>query len=318
MKIKICILMGGSSIERDVSFKSAHKILNNINNGNNNYNVAVIKISEDESNNNWVKELIEFSPNIVLSALHGGRGENGEIQGLLDCLNIPYVGSKVLSSSICINKYLSKVIMKANCIPVAEDVFVKKGESLIQYEEKINQLGYPVIVKPNNGGSSIGISVANSFEEVEKSIFDIEKYNDDILIEKFIKGREVSCGIVQTKDKLEVLPVLDIMVSDKFYDYNSKYIDDISKVDFSTLPDFLQTMIKEIAKKVFNILNCEGYGVVDMIVHEEQIYVLEVNTLPGFTKNSLIPMEIKGIGMSFEQFLDNLIEYELSKKKHVF
>lgn len=315
MKINVCVLVGGSSVERDVSFKSADEILENIDTQK--YNVNVIEISEDDTQNKWIKDLIENIPDIVLSALHGGSGENGAVQGLLDCLNIAYVGSKVLSSSICMDKYLSKVIMKANCIPVAEDVFIKKHEEVMNYEERINQLGYPVIIKPNKGGSSIGIAIANNYEQCNYSILEIKKY-DDVLIEKFIDGREVSCGVVQTKNGLEVLSVLDIMSSNEFYDYNAKYFNDKTKIDFSTLPDFLQVMIKEIAKKVFNILNCEGYGMIDIIVHEEQIYVLEINTLPGLTKHSIIPAGIKGIGMSFGEFLDSLIEYELNKTQKAF
>ncbi len=307
--INLAILSGGSSCEREVSLLSTKLLLKSLDTSK--YNITLIDIPKNHSTN-WIKQLIENPPNIVLSALHGGLGENGAVQGFLECLNIPYVGSKVMSSSICMDKAMSKTIMRANNIPVVDDLFIKKDDNIQMYAEKINILGFPLIVKPNNGGSSIGITIAKDMKELEAACAFAKNYDSDILIEKYISGREVTCGVVQTKSGIDVLTVLDI--ESEFYDYNTKYTEGMSKIEMSTLPEFMQVMLKEIAKKVFVVLNCYGYGRVDMLVKEEQIYVLEMNTLPGLTEHSLIPKAVKGKG-SFAEFLDSLIEFELNSAK---
>lgn len=307
-KIKVALIDGGNSTEREVSFKTSNEMYKNLDK--NKYDVQIITIPNDNTND-WVMELIKSKADIVLSALHGGSGEDGTVQGLLECLNIPYVGTKVLGSALSMDKHLSKQIMQLYNIPVAQDVFIKINEEFKNYEDDINKLGYPLVVKPNKGGSSIGITIVNTKQELIKAIDLVKQLKDDILIEKYIQGREVTCGLVENKTDIEVLTVLDISANSTFYDYKSKYEDDTTKIVFSTLPKFLQDMIQEIAKKVFIILKCKGYARVDMIVHQEQIVVLEINTLPGMTSHSLIPKAIEAKGLSYSQFLDTLINFEL-------
>ncbi len=309
--IELTLLTGGSSNEHEVSMLSAGLIIENLDKIK--YNVRELHIPKVKSKD-WIYELLNNPPDIVLSALHGGLGENGAVQGLLECIGVPYVGSKVMSSAICMDKAMSKLIMKANNIPVIDDVFIKRNENITPFMEKIAELGYPLMVKPNNGGSSIGMSVVRSKEELDAAITLVKSWGDDILIEKYISGREVTCGVVETEKGIEVLTVLDIDTDNVFYDYEAKYTAHITKIELSTLPGFMQTMIQEIAKKVFSVLNCVGYGRVDMLVKEEQVYVVEMNTLPGLTPHSLIPKAAVGVGMSFGQFLDKLIQYELSRQ----
>ncbi len=310
-KIKVALIAGGSSTEREVSIKTSEEMLKNLNTTK--YNVEIINIPIKHSND-WIINLIEFKPNIVISALHGGDGEDGTVQGLLECLNIPYIGTKVLGSALGMDKYLSKQIMKLNHIPVADDVFIKLNEDIKIYEDEINKLSYPLVVKPNNGGSSIGVAIVNNKDELIKAIDTIKELKDDILIEKYIQGREVTCGLVENEKGIEVLTVLDISTTATFYDYKAKYEDDDTKIVFSTLPKFLQEMIQEIAKKVFTILKCSGYARVDMIVRQEQVIVLEINTLPGMTSHSLIPKAIQAEGISYSEFLDSLIQFELNRR----
>lgn len=307
-KIKVALIDGGNSTEREVSFKTSNEMYKNLDK--NKYDVQIITIPNDNTND-WVMELIKSKADIVLSALHGGSGEDGTVQGLLECLNIPYVGTKVLGSALSMDKHLSKQIMQLYNIPVAQDVFIKINEEFKNYEDDINKLGYPLVVKPNKGGSSIGITIVNTKQELIKAIDLVKQLKDDILIEKYIQGREVTCGLVENKTDIEVLTVLDISANSTFYDYKSKYEDNNTKIVFSTLPKFLQDMIQEIAKKVFIVLKCKGYARVDMIVHQEQIVVLEINTLPGMTSHSLIPKAIEAKGLSYSQFLDTLINFEL-------
>lgn len=309
-KIKVGLLSGGSSPEKNVSFMTRQKILESINFEK--YEILEIEIPNSQ-NKEWVKTLIDSKPDIVLSALHGGKGENGAVQGLLECLEIPYVGSKVLGSAIGMDKCLSKEIMRASYIPVADDFFIRKEENHLLLVDKIVHMGFPLVVKPNLGGSSIGISFVDSKKELISAIEIVKNMNDDVLVEKFIHGREVTCGIVEKNSELFVMSVLDITTTEGFYDYKARYEDDRSLIYFSTLPEFLQTMIQEIAKKVFKVLRCNGYARVDMIVCEEQVYVLEINTLPGMTHRSLIPKAIEEKGDAFQDFLDYLIQEELKK-----
>lgn len=308
-RIKLGILRGGSSVEREISLKSAENILNNINKDK--YDVRVYDIQRIY-NTDWALRLIEDKPDIVLSALHGGKGENGVIQGLLQALDIPYVGSKVMGSAICMNKHIAKQLMEFNHIPVIEGFYISKEQRISDFFDTAQRVGYPLIVKPNRGGSSIGISVVNNSDELYKAVENIiTEFDDDVLVEKYISAQEVTCGVIQTKEGLKVMSVLDINTDGDIYDYKSKYFNEKSSATFSTLPAYMQTMIEGIAKKVFVTLNCSGYGCVDFMIKEEQIYVIEINTLPGMTLNSLIPAAAKGIGMELGDFLDELISYEL-------
>lgn len=308
---KLIILTGGNSLEREISLKSCENILNYIDKSI--YNTKVINIPKNlKKNMGWATEVMNFSPDIIFSTLHGGFGEDGTMQGFLDMLYLKYVGSKAFSSALCIDKKFSKNILKFNKIPILEDIFLKKEENIYLYENEINEIGFPLIVKPNKGGASIGIHLVYNMQELENAIENIKKLDDDILIEKYILGQEVTCCVIEKNDGLYVLPLLDIKNKNGIFDFSAKYNED-GNVNFSKLPNFLQKMIEEIAKKTFKILKCEGYANIDLIVKEEEIYVLEVNTIPGMTEKSLLPKAIKLKGLNFSDFFNELIEYRLEK-----
>ncbi|WP_250278241.1 D-alanine--D-alanine ligase family protein [[Clostridium] colinum] len=305
MKTNLMILKGGTSLEREISLKSFENVMQNIDKKK--YNILDIDVKDIDI---LIENIKNFKPHIVLNLIHGGMGEDGTIQSLLSLLNIKYVGSKALSSGICMDKNISKTILKANNIPVIDYVYIKKDENPYLYKVDIDELMYPVIVKPNKGGSSIGIKIAKNIEQVFEAIESIKKLDDDILIEKFISGKEVTCSIVQNKEGLYVLSILDINTNSDIFDYSAKY-DKETNIDFSNLPNFLQTMIKEVAKKVFNVLKCEGYVNIDFIIKEDDIYVLEINTIPGFTNKSLLPKALMLCNKSFTDFLDEIIEFAM-------
>lgn len=308
-KIKLGILAGGSSIEREVSLKSCSNILESIDS--NKYDVTVFNIVS-EKDGNWLSELKKNPPDIIVSALHGGLGENGSMQGLLHCLDIPYIGSRVMSSALCMDKKSAKTLLEANHIQTAHDIFIKRGESADLYADEIRQIGFPLIVKPNRGGSSIGIEIVNSIEELNSAVKHIvEKYNDDVIAEKLIKGREITCCVAEDNSGIQVMAVLDVNKKGEIFNYEDKYESGISSA-LTDMPSFMQDMVTTIAKRTFRLLKCRGYACVDMFVDEEQIFVIEVNTLPGLTKNSIVPAACKSIGISFGDFLDRMIEFELN------
>jgi D-alanine-D-alanine ligase len=311
-KIKLGVLVGGTSVEREISKKTCENLLKNLRDEK--YDITIYHLPKN-GDTGWARDIINNPPDIVMSALHGGNGENGSIQGFLHTIGVPYVGSKVLSSALCMDKYLAKTVMRAGKIQVADDVLLKRGENLAIYEQEIRQLGVPIIVKPNRGGSSIGISVVDDVKKLEAAVNIIrEKYDDDVLIEKYIEGDEINCSVIQTTEKTSVMSVLDIKKSGRVFDYRGKYEIKGTLASVSAMPAFMQDMIKHIAIKTFNVLKCKGYACVDMIIRDENIFVIEVNTLPGLTSQSLIPQGLESHGISFADFLDKLIDYELSDK----
>lgn len=312
MKIKLGILMGGSSAEREVSYKSAENIIASLDKDK--YEIIKYDIPK-EPDTGWISRLIEDKPDAVLSALHGGRGEDGSVQGLLKCIGIPFAGSDVCGCALCMDKALAKIVMEKGHIPVIEGFSIKRGESINAFEERAERTGYPLIVKPDRGGSSLGIRVVNSFDELICGVNAIfEEFSDDALVEKYIEGREVTCGVLRGKEGPEVISVLDINKKRGIFDYEAKYVDKVWSGGISNLPGYMQDMIRGIAKKAFILLECSGYACVDMIISEEQIYVVEVNTLPGMTAQSLIPNGVKALKLDFGSFLDGLIEGALNDK----
>ncbi len=307
MKSNLMILKGGISLEREISLKSFENVIKNIDKEK--YNILDIDVKDVEI---LIQSINDFKPDIILNLMHGGIGEDGTIQALLTLLNIKYVGSKSLASGICMDKNLSKTILKANNIPVIDYVYIRKNENPYLYKNEIDELIYPVIVKPNKGGSSIGIKIAKNIEEVFEAIESIKELEDDVLIEKFIDGKEAICSVIQNENGLYVLPVLDINTDKEIFDYSAKYNKD-TNIYFSKLPKFLQTMIKEVAKKSFNLLKCEGYANVDFIIKDDDIYVLEVNSIPGFTKKSLLPRGLDLSNKNLKDFINELIKFENKK-----
>lgn len=309
-KINVAVLAGGNSAEREVSLKSCENLVDSLDK--NRYNIHIYSLPS-EGGGEWIKEIAGDMPDIAVSALHGGIGEDGSVQGLLRCIGIPYVGSGVFSSALCMDKKRTKTLLEANHIQTATDIFIRRGDNIDAFCDEAGEIGFPLVVKPNRGGSSIGIEIVNDFKGLKKAARNIfEKYNDDVIIEKFIKGREITCCVSERDNKPYVMAVLQVNKKGEIFDYEDKYERGISSA-VSDMPEFMRDMVKTIAVRTFNLLKCRDYACVDMIVNEEQIYVIEVNTLPGLTKNSIVPMACQISGVSFGGFMESLIDRRLEK-----
>ena len=308
MKLNVGVIYGGKSSEHDISVSTGREIINNLDS--NKYNIVKIYISND-MDNKWVLDLLNNKLDIVIIGLHGGIGENGSIQGLLECLNISYVGSDVLGSAIGMNKYISKKLLEGNNIKTPKYVFIKNRGKVDK--NMFRMLSYPLVIKPNEEGSSVGVTIVNNYRKLINGIKKLKKLGYDILVEEYISGNEVSCGAVENGNDIEVLDVLDIKSNNLFYDYDAKYNDDKTYIDITSLDKDIVSNIKDIAKRVFISLNSKGYARIDMIVRDNDIYVLEINTLPGMTNHSLIPKELKMKNIDYGEFLDNLIVNRLGK-----
>ena len=253
-----------------------------------------------------VIELCQMA-DIVFLALHGENGENGKIQAAFDLLGIKYTGTGYLSSAIAMNKGLSKRLFEEAGIPMPKGIAYKK-DSEIELEKEI---GFPCVVKPCCGGSSIGVSIAHDVEELQKALKDAFAYEEEIIVEQYIKGREFSVSVVDQ----EALPIIEIAPISGFYDYKNKYqAGSTIETCPAELPDSVTKEMQENAVKVCAALGLEGYSRMDFLMDEEnRIYCLEANTLPGMTPTSLIPQEAKAIGISYEDLCEKLIEVSLKK-----
>ncbi|MBE6062294.1 MAG: D-alanine--D-alanine ligase [Clostridium butyricum] len=294
--MKIGVIMGGISSEREISLKSGESILENINKDK--YEVVSIVIDKKEDIVNKVKD-IDFA----LLALHGQFGEDGTVQSVLQTLGIPYSGCGPLSSGMCMDKDVSKSILKASNIRTAPWINLNKNDE-IDYK-KINELGYPVVVKPTHGGSSVATFLVKEEKEIENCVKEAFKWDSEVMIEKFIKGDEITCPVYGDK----MLPVIAIKPKAEFFDFASKYNDGGAEEVVVELEKSLHEEVEKMALATYKALKCEVYSRVDMIVTEEGIpYVLEVNTLPGMTKNSLIPKSAAALNISFTELIDMIIE----------
>lgn len=298
--MKIGVIMGGVSSEREISLKSGQEVIKNLNRDKYEEIIPIIINSKSE-----VIEKVK-GIDFAFIALHGQFGEDGTIQGLLEALEIPYSGCGVLTSAVCMNKGLAKRILQSAEINTASFILVKSVED-IEYA-RIKEFGYPVFIKPNNGGSSVATFYVKDKNDVEKAVREGLKYDSEIIIEKYIKGEEITSFLLNG----EVFPTVSITAKKgDFFDYDSKYDEDGAEEVIVRLEDSLQKKVNEISKKVWDVLGCRCYSRIDMIISDGKPYVLEVNTLPGLTTSSIIPKSAKAKGIGFSELLDKIIEYSL-------
>jgi len=323
---KVLILFGGNSSEHYISCKSAKSIVENIDN--NLFNYELVGISKNNEwyifnddltyleNGKWLDSdvvkiiniidyLKEFD--VVFPIIHGTNGEDGKIQGMLELFNIKFVGCKTLSSAIGMDKEMSKILfnnLKINQVPY---VVINTNYNL---EEIIKKLGLPLIVKPANGGSSIGINKAINENELENAIKEAFKYDKKVIIEKFIKCRELECAVLEKEGKLIISDLGEIKSAKEFYDYESKYENNKS---YTTIPqDLSQEIIKKVqdyARKIFLGFQASGLSRIDFFYDQNnnEIYINEINTLPGFTKISMFPTLIENENINYTDLITILI-----------
>ena len=303
--MKVGVIMGGISSEREISLKSGKSIIENIDK--NKYEVIPVVIDEKVDIINKVKDL-----DFALLALHGKFGEDGTVQSVLQTLDIPYSGCGPLTSALCMDKDLTKTVLEANGIRTARWLNVKSVEE-IDYEA-IENIGYPVFVKPTNGGSSVATFKIYDKEKVQEAVEEGLKWDTEVMIEEFIDGNEITCPVFDNK----LFPVIAIKPKSDFFDYTQKYSENGADEVLVELEEDLYKEVKEMALKTYKALKCEVYSRIDMIVSKGGTpYILEVNTLPGMTAASLFPKSAKGEGYSFSEFLDLIIETSLKVNRAV-
>ncbi len=320
MKKRVALLYGGNSSEAEVSVKSGKHIASHLNPSkyevyeilvkgrdwsiqNLGYNSAQI----DKSDFSFVPpdgKRITFD--IALIMIHGTPGEDGMIQGYFDMVGVDYTTCPSIVSAITFNKYACKCFLRDSGIKLPKEVFLRKGDAF-SVEDISAQLGYPMFVKPNDGGSSFGVTKVKSADTLAAAIEAAFKEDDRVLIEEFIAGREMTNGAFMASGELTVLPVTEIISNNEFFDYEAKYLGASQEICPAVISDALRDEIKENTAKIYRHLGCRGVVRVDYIVNDSGIYFLEINTVPGMTEMSLVPQQVRVAGMTIGEFLDKLL-----------
>lgn len=307
-KLRLALLAGGKSGEREVSLKGAEEVYTALDH--NKYDITRYDPATD---------LEKLSANagqidVAFILLHGLFGEDGTMQGFLDILGVPYQGSGVLGSAIAMDKNLSKILYRNAGLTVPEWIMVTP-DNLPSPERIAEKVPLPVVIKPLRQGSSLGMSVARSIEDLTAGLDRAFKYDKDVMVEQFIGGREITVGVIGN-DELIPLPLVEIIPGEAygFFDYEAKYqpgaTQEICPADF---PADITAKAQEFGIAAHKALHLQGYSRTDMIVSDAGIYVLETNTIPGMTPTSLLPQAAKAYGLSFGALLDRLLELALEK-----
>ncbi|AWB10008.1 D-alanine--D-alanine ligase [Thermodesulfobium acidiphilum] len=306
--MKILILCGGTSSEREVSIWSAENVYKTL--INTDYIVEMVDIAK-LSPYELCKKILCENFDLVFPVLHGKPGEDGSIQGFLDTLGIKYIGSGVFSCAVTMDKYRCKLICKSLGLPQPDFIAIRTRDSKEIYEFSRSK-GFPLVVKPNSQGSSVGVSIVNNDSELKSALELGFKYDPIVLVEEFIRGKEITCGVIGNNNII-ALPLVEILPKTKFFDYESKYNPELcDEIVPARLNDNLKNRLQELAIKAYKVFDCKGFGRIDMFVDEdENIYLSEINTIPGLTANSLFTKEVKAAGYTFQEIVKLLIKLAL-------
>ncbi|MFC9601547.1 D-alanine--D-alanine ligase [Peribacillus butanolivorans] len=296
--MRVGVIMGGVSSEKQVSLMTGEEMIVHLDK--NKYEIVPIQLDNKE-------DLVEKAKNldVALLALHGKYGEDGTIQGTLETIGVPYTGSSVLSSSLCMDKNISKKIIRYEGVQTPDWIHLTNMDELKMNE--LDKMGYPVVVKPISGGSSVGVKIVYDQGTIKSSIAEVFKWDSEVMIEKYIKGEEITCSILDGK----LLPVVSIRHKGEFFDYTSKYNDVTTIEEVVQLPPETHNRVSFAAMTCYKSLKCSVYARIDMMIKNGIPYVLEVNSLPGMTKNSLLPKSAQSAGIPYNKLLDSIIENSL-------
>lgn len=326
MKKRIALVTGGYSGEAEISYKSAITVENNIDKEL--YEVYKIDIAPEgwfyiNNGNKVAIDKNDFSVSLdnkkiafdaALMCIHGNPGEDGKLQGYFDMLKIPYTSCDAATSAITFNKRYTVAVAAFNGINVARSILLIKNR-FNSADEVTRALKFPVFVKPNNGGSSIGMSrVNNPSEELGAAIEKAFREDDQVLVEEFIEGRELTIGVFRKRNEIITLPITEIISHKEFFDFEAKYLGKSEEVTPARIEDTVAEKIRTAAKKIYTIFNCRGVVRIDFIYNEELglPFMLEVNTVPGQSEASIVPQQVREMGWTLKEFYTAVIEEAFS------
>lgn len=323
MKKQIALVTGGFSGEAEISYKSVITVQNNIDAEK--FDVYKIDINKtgwwyqpengrqsqvNKENFSIIKDGQTITFDAVLLCIHGTPGEDGKLQGYFDMLHLPYTSCDATTSALTFNKRFTVAVAAFGGIHVAKSIMLVKS-NFTNADEIISTLQFPVFVKPNNGGSSIGMSRVNSpSQELGVAIEKAFKEDNQILVEEFIEGREFTIGVFKTKGQIITLPITEVISNNEFFDFEAKYQGKSTEVTPAQISETIATQIREAATKAYQALNCRGIVRIDFIYNQQQSqpYMLEINTVPGQSEASIVPQQVLAMGWSLKDFYTAVIE----------
>lgn len=324
MKKNIALVTGGYSKESVISYKSASNIFDNIDsqkyncylidiNKNGWYYMNENKLQKEVNKNDFSIEINSETINfdLVFICIHGTPGEDGKIQGYLDCLHIPYTSSSHVNSAIMCNKYYTKAIASQNGISVAKSLKLYKNNNLIESKENIIlKLKMPLFIKPNNGGSSIGTSKVTHSDEIIKSLEIAFEEDNEVLVEEFIEGREFTVGVFKLNGEILVFPITEIISENVFFNFEAKYEGQSNETTPAIIDKTVSDKLIDASKKIYKVFDCIGVIRIDYIYNDSmnEPFMLEINCIPGQTKHSVIPKQVSAMGWSLKEFYSMIVE----------
>ena len=320
MRQKIAIVAGGDSSEYEISIQSAAELLKVLDTKKyeayivhirgNNWKVQTNQnqIDIDKNNFSFTHEGQQINFDCVLIAIHGIPGEDGKLQSYFDLIGIPYTSCGAFCSALSFNKFACKTFLKEFGIPVAKSIMVRKDEQidLKEIKKKIKQ---PYFVKPNNSGSSFGISKVTHEDSLQAAILKAFTEDDEVIIEEFVNGTEVSCGLIKASGESHIFPLTEIISKNEFFDFEAKYTDgQAEEITPAGISNNLAQQSMKLSSKIYDKLGCHGIVRIDYIISRNTPYFLEINTVPGMSQNSIIPQQVRAYGRDLYDILDLSIQ----------
>ncbi len=301
---KIAVLMGGLSNEREVSLRSGRKVFQAL------IELGYKDVTLIDVSRNIADVLVENKIEFVLNMLHGRYGEDGCIQGVLEFLNIPYSGCGVKASAVCMDKIMTKKVLSSANLPLIKSVNVNKEN----YRKKVEELNFPMIIKPANEGSSIGMTKIDSMDELDNAINRALECDKEILIEEYLKGESITVGVLERKDENNEIetfatPILAFKTKTEWYDYEAKYTKGLTEFILPAKFDSdLTETIQKLAIEAHKACSCKGVSRVDFLVENNIPYILEINTNPGMTDTSDLPAQAKAMGIEYDELVEIILK----------
>lgn len=321
----VAIVMGGYSSEYKISLTSGNVVFNNLNRTNYNpYRIHIFKekwVYVDENDTEFPIDKNDFSVivngskinfDVVFNAIHGTPGEDGLLQAYFELLNIPQTSCDYYQAALTFNKRDMLSVLKPYGIKTAESFYLNLGDE-INVDIILSKVGLPCFVKPNKSGSSFGISKVKTAVEFLPAIENAYKEDDEIIIESFLDGTEVSVGVINYKGAVTVLPITEIVSENDFFDYEAKYLGKSKEITPARISDELKAKIEAVAKKAYEVLKMKGFSRSEFIIVNNEPYMLEMNTIPGLTTESILPQQAREAGISLPELFENAIELAVKK-----
>lgn len=324
LKKNIAIVAGGDSSEVVVSLKSAAGIRSFMDKER--YNIYIVtivgktwqvelsddqKITIDKNDFSFQLSTEKIVFDFAYITIHGTPGENGILQGYFDLIGLPYSCCGVLAAAVTFNKFTCNHYLKGFGVKVSESIVLRRGQTIDSAAVEAN-IGFPCFVKPNVGGSSFGVTKVKRIEQVQPAIEKAFAEGDEVMIEAFMAGTEITCGIYKTKQKAQVLPITEVVSENEFFDYDAKYKGQVSEITPARISPELTQRVQQLTSAIYDILGCKGIIRIDYIISEgDVINLLEVNTTPGMTATSFIPQQVAAAGLDIKNVMTEIIENEI-------